>query len=169
MNFKELSETSGIKYETVRNYVKVLIEEGLIDEVNEDVVQIVKKMPDYTSKGFTVVEAAHRAVVLKDADTYVTEELTELRDKIASLLEENQRLERELAEERATVKELEEQLESFKSNVKNSSAIAVYKEDARTAAEALKTTIKSAGSGFVQFLQWLFDTDEEATEDNSAK
>lgn len=169
MNFKELSETSGIKYETVRNYVKVLIEEGLIDEVNEDVVQIVKKMPDYTSKGFTVVEAAHRAVVLKDADTYVTEELTELRDKMASLLEENQRLERELAEERATVKELEEQLESFKSNVKNSSAIAVYKEDARTAAEALKTTIKSAGSGFVQFLQWLFDTDEEATEDNSAK
>lgn len=169
MNFKELSETSGIKYETVRNYVKVLIEEGLIDEVNEDVVQIVKKMPDYTSKGFTVVEAAHRAVVLKDADTYVTEELTELRDKIASLLEENQRLERELAEERATVKELEEQLESFKSNVKNSSAIAVYKEDARTAAEALKTTIKSAGSGFVQFLQWLFDTDEEVTEDNSAK
>lgn len=169
MNFKELSETSGIKYETVRNYVKVLIEEGLIDEVNEDVVQIVKKMPDYTSKGFTVVEAAHRAVVLKDADTSVTEELTELRDKIASLLEENQRLERELAEERATVKELEEQLESFKSNVKNSSAIAVYKEDARTAAEALKTTIKSAGSGFVQFLQWLFDTDEEATEDNSAK
>lgn len=169
MNFKELSETSGIKYETVRNYVKVLIEEGLIDEVNEDVVQIVKKMPDYTSKGFTVVEAAHRAVVLKDADTSVTEELTELRDKMASLLEENQRLERELAEERATVKELEEQLESFKSNVKNSSAIAVYKEDARTAAEALKTTIKSAGSGFVQFLQWLFDTDEEATEDNSAK
>lgn len=169
MNFKELSETSGIKYETVRNYVKVLIEEGLIDEVNEDVVQIVKKMPDYTSKGFTVVEAAHRAVVLKDADTSVTEELTELRDKMASLLEENQRLERELAEERATVKELEEQLESFKSNVKNSSAIAVYKEDARTAAEALKTTIKSAGSGFVQFLQWLFDTDEEVTEDNSAK
>jgi len=169
VNFKELSETSGIKYETVRNYVKVLIEEGLIDEVNEDVVQIVKKMPDYTSKGFTVVEAAHRAVVLKDADTSVTEELTELRDKMASLLEENQRLERELAEERATVKELEEQLESFKSNVKNSSAIAVYKEDARTAAEALKTTIKSAGSGFVQFLQWLFDTDEEVTEDNSAK
>jgi predicted RNase H-like nuclease (RuvC/YqgF family) len=169
VNFKELSETSGIKYETVRNYVKVLIEEGLIDEVNEDVVQIVKKMPDYTSKGFTVVEAAHRAVVLKDADTYVTEELTELRDKIASLLEENQRLERELAKERVTVTELEEQLESFKSNAKNSSAIAVYKEDARTAAEALKTTIKSAGSGFVQFLQWLFDTDEEATEDNSAK
>lgn len=169
MNFKELSEASGIKYETVRNYVKVLIEEGLIDEVNEDVIEIVKKMPNYTSKGFTVVEAAHRAVVLKDTDTYVTEELAELRDKIACLQEENQRLERELGEEKATVAELKERLESFESNAKNSSAIAVYKEDAKTAADALKTTLKSAGSGFVQFLQWLFATDEEVTEDHSGK
>ncbi|WP_110990543.1 MULTISPECIES: winged helix-turn-helix domain-containing protein [unclassified Mesotoga] len=169
MNFKELSEASGIKYETVRNYVKVLIEEGLIDEVNEDVIQIVKKMPDYTSKGFTVVEAAHRAVVLKDTHTSVTEELTELRDKIASLQEENQRLERELGEEKATVAELKERLESFESNTENSSAIDVYKEDVKTAADALKTAVKSAGSGLVQFLRWLFDTEEGVTKDHSGK
>lgn len=169
MTFKELSERSGIRYETVRNYVKVLIEEGLIDEVNEEVVEIVKKMPDYTSQGLTVVEAAHRAVSGEQEESKTSTETLELKERIAILEEENRLLKAELDKERAAVKKLEETIQSLEGGRISSSGIAVYREEAKTAAEALKTAIKSAGSGFVQFLQWLFGAEAEKVEEKSEK
>lgn len=163
VNFKELSEASGIRYETVRNYVKVLIEEGLIDEVNEEVVEVVKKMPSFTSQGLTVVEAAHRATGKADSKSSLSEEGSELRERVHTLQEENEQLRRELQEERSLTKYLKENLASFEDHTKNSSGITVYGKEASTAADALKSAVKSAGSGFLQFLKWLFDTEEKET------
>jgi len=169
VTFKELSERSGIRYETVRNYVKVLIEEGLIDEVNEEVVEIVKKMPDYTSQGLTVVEAAHRAVSGEQKESRTSTETLKLKERIACLEEENKLLKAELDKERAATKQLEEKIQSLQGGHTSSSGIAVYREEAKTAAEALKTAIKSAGSGFVQFLQWLFGAEAEKVDEKSEK
>jgi hypothetical protein len=67
------------------------------------------------------------------------------------------------------VKKLEETIQSLEGGRISSSGIAVYREEAKTAAEALKTAIKSAGSGFVQFLQWLFGAEAEKVEEKSEK
>jgi hypothetical protein len=78
-------------------------------------------------------------------------------------------LKAELDKERAATKQLEEKIQSIEGGQTSSSGIAVYREEAKTAAEALKTAIKSAGSGFVQFLQWLFGAEAEKVEEKSEK
>ena len=46
MNYRELSQVSGLKYDTVRNYAKVLIDEGLVKAIDESTVSVVKRFPN---------------------------------------------------------------------------------------------------------------------------
>lgn len=158
MNYKELSDASGIKYDTVRNYAKVLLEEDLITEIDEKTVDIVKRMPDYTAEGLTVKEAAHKAVESKQKSTK-SSQTGELQKKVEELEQENKELQKQLQQERDLIKSLREKLEALTGNdEKNTTKLAVYNEEISSTASSIKNALLSVSQGFAQFINWLFDT-----------
>jgi chromosome segregation ATPase len=161
MNYRELSQASGLKYDTVRNYAKILLDEGLVKEIDESSIPVVKKIPEYTASGFTVKEAAHKAF------EYVHQssgpgEIAALQKKLSDLERENESLRSELQKSKEVIENLKRKLESLpEEETPATSEIVVYRQDVRTAADAFKKALKSAGQGFAQFIHWLFDTESE--------
>lgn len=161
MNYRELSQASGLKYDTVRNYAKVLLDEGLVEKIDESTIPVVKKIPEYTASGFTVKEAAYKAFeyVHKSSGTG---EINALQKKLSDLELENESLRNELQKSKEMIENLKRKLESLsEEETPATSEIVVYRQDVRTAADVLKKALKSAGQGFAQFIHWLFDTEPE--------
>ena len=161
MNYRELSQVSGLKYDTVRNYAKVLIDEGLVKAIDESTVSVVKKIPQYTASGFTIKEAAHKAF----EDVYRSsgsEEVAVLQEKLSDLEWENESLRSELQESKEVIENLIRKLESLsEEETPATSELVVYRQDVNTTVDAFKKALKSAGQGFAQFIHWLFDTESE--------
>jgi predicted RNase H-like nuclease (RuvC/YqgF family) len=171
MNYKELAEKTGIRYDTVRNYARVLLEEGLVSEIDEKAVDIAKRIPAYTAAGLTVKEAALKAVEDSRSETAGSEEISLLKQRIVELEGENESLKAELKKERDLINNLRTKLESLSDNEEEpeeATGLALYREEATTAADVLKGVLKSVGNGFTQFMRWLFDT-EKTDEDQVSK
>lgn len=89
MNLTELSKKSGIKYHTARKYVKALQEKGIISEVSEELIPILKQIAELTASGKTVNEAIDFLVSRPAKESNFSEILLRLESKIDALEKEN--------------------------------------------------------------------------------
>lgn len=100
MNYQELAEITGLKYGTARKYAVLLQDEGIIDEIDDGTVALIKAIPVLTKQGLTIKEAiekisADRKLILGRDDIAIR--LESFEERLETLAEENKKL-REIVE-----------------------------------------------------------------------
>lgn len=104
MNYQELAEITGLKYSTARKYAMLLQEDGIIDEIDDSAVTLIKTIPILTDRGLTLKEALEKIAADKERlsgrDDFAVR-LENLEEKMDTLADENRKL-REIIESQKT-------------------------------------------------------------------